>query len=72
MRKLKKTSTEHYEQLENDVKELQAQPDNIEIKKLEIEKLKLETSLKKWEVWANVTGTMKNASKWFGIIFGAH
>ena len=70
--KLEKAPTDHYEQLEVDVKELQTQTGNMVIKKLEIEKLKQETSLKKWEVMANVTATVKNASKWFGLIFGGH
>lgn len=68
--KLEKTSIEHYEQLKNDMRKSMIHPDNIEIKILEIEKLKLETSLKKWEVYANITGILKNVSKWVDIIFG--
>lgn len=70
--KLEKAPTEHYEQFEEDVKTLQTQTTSIAIKKLEIEKLKQETSLKKWEAWVNITATMENASKWFSVIFNTH
>ena len=69
VKRLEKPPTECYEQLENDARKSQTHFDNMEIKKLEIEKLKLETSLKKWEVCANITGILKNTSKWFGITF---
>lgn len=60
----------HYNELEIDVKELQTTSDIIKIKELEIEQLKEETKLKKWEVWVNVTSSIDKASKWFGLLFG--
>ena len=60
----------HYNELEIDVKELQATNSVIQIKELEIERLKEETKLKKWEVWVNVTSSIDKASKWFGLLFG--
>ena len=56
--------------LESDVKEMQTIGTNVKLKKLEIEKLKQETNLKKWEVWANVTSTINYAAKWFSLMFG--
>ena len=60
----------HYNELEIDVKELQTTSSMIKIKELEIDRLKQETKLKKWEVWVNVTSTIEKASKWFGLLFG--
>lgn len=60
----------HYNELEIDVKELQTTNSMIKIKELEIERLKEETKLKKWEVWVNVTSSIDKASKWFGLLFG--
>lgn len=59
----------HYNELETDVKELQS-TNAINLKELEIKRLKEETKLKKWEVWINVTSSMEKASKWFGLLFG--
>ena len=56
--------------METDVIELQTKGDGIKFKELEIEQLKEETGLNKWEIWVNVTSSISNASKWFGLLFG--
>jgi len=60
----------HYNELEMDVKEIQSAGNEIKFKELEIERLKEETTLKKWEVWVNVTSSIPKAAKWFGMLFG--
>lgn len=70
--KIENAPMEHYDILEGDVRAIQKQGNNVAIKKLEIERLKQETKLKKWEVWVNITGTIENASKWFGVVFDSH
>ena len=43
---------------------------SLHYNELEIDRLKQETKLKKWEVWVNVTSNIEKASKWFGLLFG--
>lgn len=57
----------YFNELEKDVKEITLLNDDI---KLEIERLREETKLKKYEIWVNVTSSISKASKWFGILFG--
>ena len=61
----------HYDILEEQVKEIQIKGEDQELKKLDLKILKQETNLKKWEVWLNVTASIKNASIWFSTIFGS-
>jgi len=62
--------TRYIDELKADLKEIQNSDTDTRLKELEVERLKEETKLRKYEIWLNVTESLSRAARWFGIIHG--